>query len=38
MKFKNNTSDTVYIYAWVQNETVYGKIVKKELYFIREQK
>lgn len=30
MKFKNNTSDTVYIYAWVQNETVYGKIVKKE--------
>ena len=30
MKFKNNTADTVYIYAWAQNETVFGKIVKKE--------
>ena len=31
MKFKNNTDDTLYIYVWVQDEKVYGKIVKKEI-------
>lgn len=31
MKFKNNTDDTLYIYTWVQDEMMYGKIVKKEL-------
>ena len=31
MKFKNNTDDILYIYVWVQDEMVYGKIVKKEL-------
>lgn len=30
MKFKNNTDYTLHIYAWVQDERVYGKIVRKE--------
>ena len=30
-KFINNSDSSVFIYVWVQDEKVYGKIVKKEI-------
>ena len=31
LKFKNTLSDTVYIYAWIQDEKVYVKLIRKEM-------
>ena len=31
LKIKNNTKETLYIYAWVENEKVFSKIIKKSI-------
>lgn len=35
-KFKNNTDDDLYIYAWVREGEVFSKIIKKELEIIQD--